>query len=124
MILILLVIVALVLDTLNSYLRICVRRSAAYGAAHFNVPRQYLSRFIDLDLPEIFRSPWVVPLVFSAWLIVGLALLVYVIIFYGFLIGVGLRLLPWAVGRLLARVLDSYANPSSHRKGGASSEGA
>lgn len=112
MILILLVITALVLDTLNSYLKICVRRSAADGVAHFNVPPQHLSGWIDLNLPEIFRSPLAVPLVSGGCLLVGLVLIVYGIIFYGLLIGLGVRLLPWAAGRLFARVLDSYANPS------------
>lgn len=111
MILILLVIAALALDTLNRYARICVRRSAAYGVAHFNVSPRYLFRFIDFDLPEIFRPSWAVPAVFGAWLIVGLVLLIYGTILYGFLIGLGLRLIPWVVGRLFARVIDSYANP-------------
>jgi hypothetical protein len=119
MILVLLAVSSLVLDTLYSYLRKCVRHSAAYGVANFNVPREYLGRFIDMDLPEIFRAPWATPLIFAAWLIVGLALLIYGIVSYGFLIGLGIRLIPWALGRLFATVFDSYVNPSLQRRRGA-----
>jgi len=117
--LVLLSVASLVLDTVYCYLRKCVRRSAANGVANFNVPPGNLGRFIDADLPEIFRPPWATPLVFGAWLIVGLALLIYGIISYGFLIGLGIRLIPWGLGRLFATVFDSYANPSLQRRGGA-----
>ena len=119
MILIVLVVAALVLDTLNSYIRICVRQSAAYGVAHLNVPGNYLFRFIDLDLPEIFRPPWVVPSIFGAWLIVGLALLIYGIILYGILFGLGIRLVPWAIGRFFARPFFSFVHSSLRRMDGA-----
>jgi hypothetical protein len=117
-ILVLLAVASLVLDTLYNYLKKCVRRSAA-GVGNFNIPLGDLGRVIDTDLPEIFRPPWTTPLICGATLIVGLVLLTYGIILYGFLLGVGIRLIPWALGRLFATLLDFYLNPSLHGRGSA-----
>lgn len=98
--LILLMTIALVLDILNSYVRLGVRRTAAAGAHP------------QAGLPLAFIGPGRLEVLFLLWLVVGLALLVYGIASYGFLAGLGSRLLPWLAGRILARALDSYLRDS------------
>jgi len=53
-----------------------------------------------------------VPAVVFAALLLGVVLLFYGIFLYGLAIGLAVRLIPWGVGRLLARMFDSYVNPS------------
>jgi hypothetical protein len=77
------------------------------------LPPDALFRTIDVDLPQIFRRPaWMVPAVTFGALLLGVLLLFYGIFLYGLVIGVAVRLIPWGAGRLLARMFDSYTNPS------------
>lgn len=110
MALILLIIAALVLDTLSGYLRICVRRSATYAPG---LPPEVLFRTIDVDLPQMFRRPaWMAPAVTFGALLLGVVLLFYGILLYGLMIGLVVRMIPWGLGRLLARMFDRTVNPS------------
>jgi len=94
--LILLLIVAFILDTINSYLKIGLRRTVAQGYPP------------ELGLPLAFMGPWRLELVFILSLIVGFVLLVYGIYLLGFLAGIGCRMVPWIAGKIAARVLDSF----------------
>ena len=94
--LILLIIAALVLDTLNSYVRLGIRRTNRAGGHP------------QTGLPLAFSGPGRLETLFFVWLVVGLALLVYGVYSYGIMLGLGSRLVPWAAGRVLARALDSW----------------
>lgn len=94
--LMLLMIAALLLDTLNAYVRLGIRRTARAGGHP------------QTGLPLAFSGPGRLEALFFVWLVVGLALLVYGIYSYGIMLGLGSRLIPWAAGMVLARALDSY----------------
>lgn len=89
-------IAALVLDTLNSYVRLGVRRTAAERGHP------------QAGLPLAFSGPGRVEALFFSWLTVGVALLVYGIYSLGVVGGIVSRLIPWVAGRILAKGLDSY----------------
>lgn len=93
--LILLFIAAFVADALNSYLRLCVRRAVAQG-----YPPQ-------MGVPFGFMGPGRVETVFLASLVLGLVLLCYGIYIFGFVGGVGCRIIPWIAGRIAAHVFYS-----------------
>ena len=93
--LILLIVAALVLDTLNSYVRLGIRRTAALGGHP------------QAGLPLTFSGPGRIEGLFFSWLTVGVALLVYGVYSLGVVGGIVCRLIPWVAGRILARGLDS-----------------
>lgn len=110
--------VTLVLDTLRSYLKRAAQRSAtAYGFADGVIPSEQLARIIIYTaLPEIFRPRWAAPLILGSWLLASVGLLVLAHTMYGFLVALGIRIVPSVASNLFARVLDWLANSPQHEK--------
>ncbi len=113
-----LAVATLVLDTLRSYLKRAAQRSAAaYGFADGVIPSEQLARLIIYAaLPEVFRPRWATPMILGSWLLASLGLLVLANAMYGVLIALGIRIIPWVLGNLFARVFDWLATPSPHEE--------